>query len=234
MEVWKIVLGVVTAAFLIHFRGAYVQAQRQRAVLTRLHSYLLYWQGWVIDNDIFSLFYIGVEWNKEVRERLAKGEGAESLVKLKEEKKKKIDEIKEALAKEELKLDVDGLKKQLDLLPKDSVAQILRYSERFDQNLLDGKTFVSDDEAAALGPYFSQTCVRLKMTMITMVSKGLALVISLISNPERFAIKDKGKEVADIIWHGVLVSKDIDELSDYVNKRRARSLMRLTWDNLWL
>jgi hypothetical protein len=229
-----ILVGLLTAAFLIHLRGAYVLAHKQQSAITRLHSYLMYWRSWVLDNDAFSIFYLGIEWNKEAKERLAKGEGAASLVALKEEKKKKLDEIRAELEKDSPSFDTTKLKQQLAKLPTNSIDHILRHNELFEQNLLDGKTFLTDDDASALGPYYARLCVHLKMNLIAVGSKVITLVISLIGSPESFSVKDSAKELAEIVWKGVLVSKDMDELFEAVERARNKSLVRLTWNNLWL
>lgn len=233
MDLLTIFVGLVTAALLIHIRGAYVLAEKQQSAITRLHAYVLHWQSWVLDNDVFSVFYLGVEWNEEIDKRLACKEGPESLVALKEEKRNKIAEIKEGLEKDASTFDVEKLKKQLAKLPPNSVDHILRYSERFQQNLLEGKTFLTDEDASSLGPHYAHLCVDLKMHLIELGNKAISLLVTFIGSPDSFSVKDSAKEISEIIWKGVLVSKDIDTLSKAVNKDRTKSVVRRTWKNMW-
>lgn len=233
MNLLNIVVGLLTAALLIHIRGAYVLAEKQQSAITRLHAYLLHWRSWVLENDVFPVFYLGVEWNKEIDERLARKEGAESLVALKEAKKKKIAEIKEDLEKDAPTFDVEKLKAQLANLPPNSVDHILRYNERFEQNLLDGKTFITDADSSSLGSYYAHLCVDLKMHLIELENKAIALIITVIGSPEAFSVKDSAKELSEIIWKGVLVSKDIDALFTATKKARTKSVVRRTWENMW-
>lgn len=234
MELWKILFGLLTAALLIHFRGAYLRAQKQQLVATRLHSYLLYWRSWVIDNEAFSLFYIGAEWNKEIRELLKKGDGAAALVALKDKKREMIKEIRGSIEKEDHKFDVEPLKKQLSRLPTNSVDHILKHCQQFEQNLLDGKTFVTDEDACALGPYYAQLCVDLKMNLISGANKLIGQIVLFLGAPDQFTLKDAAKEISEIFWKGILISKDIDELSNHIEKVSKHTLLELTWKNLRL
>jgi hypothetical protein len=231
VEFWKIILGLFTAAFLIHFGGAYARAQRQQLVATRLYSYLWYWKSWVLENKVFAVFHIGAEWNKQERELLSKGEGAKGLVKLQEEKRKMVDEIREKIASDDSPVDIEGLKKSLQKLPENTVANLLELCRRNEQNLLDAKTFVTDEDASTLGPYYALTCVRLKMNLIAVFDRGLGEVIKVISDPDNFALQQAASGVAEIIWKGILVSKDIDELTTKVEAIRKQTVLSLSYKN---
>lgn len=183
---------------------------------------------------MFLVFHLGAEWNKEVRNLIAKGEGAESLVKLKDEKRKMIADMKEAIEKGGHNIDIDKVRERVQRLPQFTADEILNYSQRFEQNLLDGKTFVSDEDACALGPYFGQACVRLKMNLISVNSKFAVQFMLLLADPKNFALKESAEELSEMIWKGVLVAKDIDDLSKRVESIADQSVLTLTWKNLQL
>jgi hypothetical protein len=232
LELWKIILGLFTAALLVHFNGAYARAQRQQMVATRLYSYLWYWKSWVLENKVFPVFYMGAEWNKHEREVLAKGEGAKGLLRLQEEKRKWVEEIKEKIVSDDSPVDIEGLKKSLQKLPENTVDNLLEQCRRNEQNLLDGKTFITDEDAAILGPYYALTCVRLKMNLISVFDKSFGEVIKAISDPDNFALRQAASGVAEIIWRGILVSKDIDALTERVETIKSRSILSLAKSNL--
>ena len=234
MDLWQVIVGVLTAALLIYFRNAHVTAQKQKVIATRLRSYLLYWNGWILDNDMFNVFYLGVEWNKEIRETIKKGGGAESLVKLKEEKKKMVDEIKEMIESEtdDIKFDKETLAKDLNKLPSNTAETILHFAMKSEQNLVDGKTFISDEDASYLGPYFAQICVEMKMNLISMMNQGVGLILAFLADSENFDLKGSANEISQIIWKAVLVSKDIDTLTNRINVYTDESLFNLTLKNM--
>lgn len=234
MDLVNIVFGVLTAALLIHIRGAYIRAEKQRSAATRLYAYLVYWRSWVLENNVFSIFYLGVEWNREIKERIANGGGVESLLALKDEKKNMIDEIRDAIEKEESLVDIKEMKRQLQRLPSNSIDYILRDSERFEQNLLEGKTFLTDEDVSVLDSYYSQLCVGLKMQLIALVSKGIGIIITIVGDPDGFSVKENSKEISDLIWTGVLASKNIDDLFELTNQNKNKSVLRRTWENMWL
>ena len=234
MDLWQVIVGIFSAALLIFFRNAHVTAQKQKVIATRLRSYLLYWNGWILDNDMFNVFYLGVEWNKQIQETIKKGGGAKDLVKLKEEKKKMVDEIKEMIESEAdtIKFDKETIVKALNKLPSNTAETILQLAMKSEQNLLDGKTFISDEDASYLGIYFAQICVEMKMNLISMMSQGVGLILEFMSDPENFDLKASAKELSQIIWKAVLVSKDIDTLSNRINVYTENSLFNLTLKNM--
>ena len=142
--------------------------------------------------------------------------------------------IKEEIEKVDHAFDVGKVKSQLEKLPGNTVDQILKYSQQFEQNVLDGKTFISDEDACALGPYFGQVCVRLKMNLISANSKFVGQLILLLTDPKSFSLKEAAGEVSEIIWKGVLVAKDIDDLSKRIESITKQSTLALTWKNLRL
>ena len=121
MYVWEVVAGMATAAFLVHFRNVYTIAQKQRVIAIRLNSYLNYWKIWVLQNDVFGVYYLGVEWNKETKKIVRLGGTAEDLVKLEGEKKKRVDEIKAAIKSGAHEMTLS--KEELESVWRDSAAQ---------------------------------------------------------------------------------------------------------------
>lgn len=233
MELWKILFGVLAAVALVHFRSAYLLAQKQQLVSRRLRSYLLYWQGWVIDNKAFSIFHVGVEWNKEIDELIKGGDGAAEMVALKEKKREMINEIKTELDKvdKDSGIDLSEIMSFLERLPANSIDHILKAGTQFEQNLLDGKTFISDDDACALGPYCAQLCVNLKMNIISGASKFIGQIVLFLAAPDKYSIKGASKEISELLWLAILISKDIDALTKYIDRLGKQSLWNLTWNN---
>lgn len=232
MNLLNILAGLFTAAALIHFRSAYLLAQKQQLVSRRLKSYLLHWQGWVIDNNIFRLFHVGAEWNKEIDELIMRGDGAAEMIALKTKKREMIEEIKTELEKTESTIDFSEIKSQLERLPSNSIEHILKTGTQFEQNVLDGKTFISDEDACALGPYCAQLCVSLKMNLISGANKLLGQIVLFLAAPDKYSAKAASKEIAELFWIAILISKDIDALSKHLNKVSNQSLWTLTVKNL--
>lgn len=232
MNLLNILAGLLTAALLVHFRNAYLLAQRQQLVARRLRSYLLYWQSWILDNNVFNLFHVGIEWNKEIDDLIKKGDGAAEMVALKEEKRKMIQEIKAALEKNESAVDLSNLEKILGRMPSNSIDYIQKSGTQFQQNLLDGKTFISDDDACSLGPYGAQLCVNLKMNLISGANKLLGQIVQFLVAPDKFSLNESAKEVSELLWIAILISKDIDTLTKHIDRIGKKSLWKLTWTNL--
>ena len=232
MSLLNILAGLLTAALLVHFRSAYLLAQRQQFVARRLRSYLMYWQSWILDNNVFKLFHIGVEWNSEIDALIRNGEGAAEMLALKEKKRNVIQEIKAAIENNKIDLEISNLEKILGRMPSNSIDYIQKTASQFEQNLLDGKSFISDDDACTLGPYAAQVCVNLKMNFISGSNKFLGQIVLFLAAPEKYSISEASKDISDLIWTGILISKDIDTLTKHIDRISKKSLWALTWTNM--
>ena len=234
MELWKIIIGLIVAVFLVFLKDAHSKAQKQLIIATRLRAYLLYWQGVVLDKDLFNIFYQGIEWNKEIDDLIKSGAGAEDLVKLKDGKKAEMEDLKEHLLSEGgLKtLSRDDIEKMLSKMPKNSTDHILGYVKTSEQNLIDGKTFISDEEASYLGVYTAQTSIELKMQLISIMNSAIGLLILALSSADEFDCKEHVDEIMDLVWKGIVVSKHIDTLTKKTNYISSLSVFDLTMKNL--
>lgn len=234
MELWKIIIGLIVAVFLVFLKDAHSKAQKQLIIVTRLRAYLLYWKGVVLDKDLFSIFYQGIEWNKEIDVLIKSGAGAEDLAKLYGDKKADMEGFKEHLLSEDgLKtLSRGDIEKILSRMPESSTEHILGYMKTSEQNLIDGKTFISDEEASYLGVYTAQTSIELKMELISIMNSAVGLLIVALSSDDDFDYKEHVDEIVDIVWKGIVVSKHIDTLTKRTNYISSLSVFDLTVKNL--
>jgi len=234
MEFWQIILGVVTAVFLIFLRGAHSKAHQQKIAAARLRSYLLYWQGVVMEYNLFGVYQIGVNWNEEIEEIVQSGIDGEKLVALESKKKEEIEELKKHLEEksDEIEFGKEEIYKLLKHLPENGAEYFSQYIIRSSQNIVDGKTFIRDDEASQLGAYITQVAVQLKLELLSLLSLVTGFFMAAMSDPEGFDLKDSSDDLAKLIWKGVLVSKHIDTLSKKVEAISNMSIMDLTLVNL--
>lgn len=234
MELWQIILGILTATFLIFLKNAHSKAHQQKIAAIRLRAYLLHWQKFILDNDLFSIFHMGIDWNKKIVQILKDGGGAEDLVALENEKKKEIDGLKEQFIIEldDKKIDKDNIQKALKKLPPNMTDIIYKYAMTREQNLLDGKTFINDEEASSLGLYTAQVSIELKMLLIALINNGLGLLIEFISSPEDFDLKKRADDIVKLVWNGIVVSKHIDTLTKQTELITSLSVFELTKKNL--
>jgi hypothetical protein len=234
VELSKIIIGLIVAVFLVFLKDAHSKAQKQLIIATRLRAYLLYWQGVVLDKDLFSIFYQGIEWNKEIDALIKSGAKAEDLVKLNDDKKTEMEGLKKHLLSEDgLKtLSRDGIEKILSKIPINSTEHILGYVKTTGQNLIDGKTFISDEEASYLGVYTAQTSIELKMELISIMNSANGLLIVAISSVGEFDYKEHADEIMELVWKGIVVSKHIDTLTKKAQYISSKSVFDLTIKNL--
>jgi hypothetical protein len=207
-------------------------AHQQKIAALRFHAYLMYWQKWVIDNDFFSLFYFGVKWNQEIAKVIEEGGRTEDLVKLEKQKREIITKIKEGIESLESECDNKDIVEQIAKLPSESLKIVLEYSKIEKQNIIEGKTFLTDQEAAILGISVISRTVELKMSMISAIDKVIMILLSFLDNPADFDIKKSSKEISEAIWDGIVISKHIDSLSREMRVISGKSIVQLTRLNI--
>ncbi|MCG8085311.1 MAG: hypothetical protein JAZ13_06315 [Candidatus Thiodiazotropha taylori] len=235
METYEIIIGIVTAAFLIFLRNANQMAHRQKVVAVRLNSYLAYWKSLILERDLFKLFYVGVSWNEEIREILSTGGKATDIVKLEEEKKKLLEKIKESLESDQERRESlnTAASEALSKIPAEYRNEILNYLKATEQNLIDGKTYISDEDASYFDQYTAHECIALKMRLISLMS-GVVILLLHAAQDEEFDMNNYSSEFKNILWQGLLVSKGIDILSTSMDQYSSKSVLLLTLDNMGL
>jgi hypothetical protein len=98
--------------------------------------------------------------------------------------------------------------------------------------MFDGKTFISDEEATSLGFSFTHKSIELKMGILNLVDGATVLLIDLINNPVEFEIKNYSADVAEMIWKGIQVSRNIDVMSRAARAISSKSVADLTFQNI--
>jgi len=151
-------------------------------------------------------------------------------------KKKFIDELKQRLENPESgdgnEIDLEKLLQDFqESLPKETIASILDYSRTTRQNIIDGKTFISDEEAASLGVAFAHNSIELKMRIIDLVDSATGLIVTCLSAPAALE-KALPTEIAQLAWKGILVSKNIDSFTGAARAIARKSLIALTVQNI--
>lgn len=230
MDLAKIILGIAATVIAAYATSSLLLAQKQLIASTRLTAYLTYWQRWILDTGLSKVYALGMVWNQEIRDLLKRGGSPAELAQLETEKKKQLEDVKREL--EKIVLDKEAFVRSFRLFPKESVGSILESSKASKQNLIDGKTFISDEEAAAFGMAITQSCINLKMGLLDLIETGTNLIVVIVMAPTEFEIKDYSNEVANLLWKGIVISKEIDSLSRAARAISSKSVLELTRRNL--
>lgn len=206
-------------------------AQKQLVAATRLSGYLSYWQNWILERGYSKLYALGAVWNKEDLEVRKSDGGPTDLIKLHEERRKQLGDIKQKLEEGGI-FDGNELARQVQRFPKDSIADVLGSSGIAKQNIVEGKTFISDEEATTLGVLFTHKCIELKMGIIDLIDSGGMFVAVLLASPETFDIKNFSTEIAEVIWKAISVVRSIDLLAAPARVISSKSVLALTVQNV--
>lgn len=100
------------------------------------------------------------------------------------------------------------------------------------QNLIDGKTFISDEDASHLSSTIAQLTIEIKMDLISLTNSSVNLLKHIASEKTPFDHKKHIDEIVKIIWSGIKTSKNIDTLLKITQKISSDSVINLTIKNL--
>lgn len=230
MDVLKIVLGTVVTVFGFYATSCLLLAQKQLAAATRLNGYLRYWQNWILEYGISKVYALGIVWNQENLEVQKRGGDVTELMQLEEQRKVQLNLIKELIEKGmDLGFDKRRVMRQVRDLSRESVED---YARQTRQNLVEGKTFTSDEEATTLGVSFTVKCIELKMGLIDLIEGATSLLITIMSHPDDFETREYAEEIASLVWKGICLSRNIDLVSRAAGATASKSLVSLTWQNI--
>jgi hypothetical protein len=70
------------------------------------------------------------------------------------------------------------------------------------------------------------------MNIIDLLDTATVLIVWTVSRPEKFDNEDFAKQLAEILWKGILISKDIDQTSRSARVISSKSVLALTLQNI--
>ncbi len=228
----QIFIGLLTAVFLVFLRSAVIKAHKQKIVAARLSSYLEYWKRCVLEYELFNMFYRGIEWNDEISEIINNGGTGIDLVELEQSKKDKISELKAAFESGEIELPTDSYETAFSRMPEDPLTYIVSEMSKTQQNIVDGKTFVSDEDVSNLDVAMARTTIELKMEVLSSLSLVVGLFVVMHKNQGENISKLCAEDISKLIWKGLVISKHIDRLCRRLEFYQNQTIFKLTILNM--
>ncbi|NQZ51856.1 MAG: hypothetical protein HRT95_17275 [Moritella sp.] len=237
MEDWKfyvILIGVVAALVGIYFREALKQAHIQKNASRRLIAYLNFWNKNILDWDVFSIVYVGEQWRDEILEACSKSGNTETILAIDEVYENKLKKLRDAIKNKDpnLKFDIQELSEKIKKLTPLFMGQFLDAQKVSKQNIIEGKTFISDEEAAALGVDVANRAIHIKLRLVSLIDNGTILLIHLSENREQLDISDYSDEIYQCVRVGVLMYQDFKPLKEQAEFVNTQSIFKLTLKNM--
>ncbi|MGC0119401.1 hypothetical protein [Pseudoalteromonas piscicida] len=90
--------------------------------------------------------------------------------------------------------------------------QFLEAQKTYKQNIIEGKTFISDEEAATLGSHIADRSVHIKLRLVSLIEHGTSLLMYIAENKEKFEISDYADEIYQCIRVGILMYQDFEPI----------------------
>jgi len=236
MENWKmisIVIGIFGALLGVYFREAVRLANNQKSITSRLNAYLLHWQTIILEEDgVFDITYIGTKWYKDYMKLIKSGSDINEIAKLNNEYEDKLKEIKENIlnGNNDIKINEKELSSRLNKI-KHRMPELLETLKLSRQNIIDGKTFITDESASYLGIHSSACIIELKMRLISVLDIAHVIFYDF-SQKDDFKIKDNAEEIYKLIRYTILFSKAMEMVKLKVQYFQSCSTLSLTFKNM--
>lgn len=230
---WPLVIGGVGAIAAIYVKEAVQAALKRQIMLGQLQAYVMHWKGLVVRHlHAVQLYNTIEEREKKLTESLTRGREAFNAQHT--ENVGKRDEIR-AKIKEALQEVVDDGKS----FDKSSMTSAV-FGAGLDgfvttrQYLMDGKTFISDSDAAHLGPAIALSTVafRASAAQILLALEGIVKMMQAIDNNTKKS--DVATVISSFVDAFVLDGENffvhLIRLERHVQVARRRNLLQLTGD----
>lgn len=234
MELYNIIAGVLTAGFLLFLGSAHNLARKQKIIATRLIAYLLYWRSQINESRMHGFYYHGLKWYEEFADKVKSGGSIDDILKIEAYYKQKIEDLKESIEKGEIdqKIDKDDIQRRVHKLPKSYIEQLVADSTLVGQNIIEGKTFISDEEAGHLEPGLCYKCIELKMNLLKGYARYISLLQILISDIDNLQFQNYAEEISQLYWLGMKISRDIELLMPKLEAYKNDNILSLTMRNI--
>lgn len=230
---WPLVIGGVGAIAAIYVKEAVQAALKRQIMLGQLQAYVMHWTGLVVRHlHAVQLYNTIEEREKKLNESLKRGREAFNVQHT--ENVGKRDEIRAKIkqALQEVVDDGEGLDKSSMTSAVFGASLDGLVTSR--QYLMDGKTFISDSDAAHLGPAIALSTVafRASAAQILLALEGIVKMMQAIDNNAKKT--DVATVISSFVDSFVLDGENffvhLIRLERHVHAARRRNLLQLTGD----
>ena len=238
MEISKwvvILLGAVGAIAAIFIKEVVQTALKRQILIGQLYAYVLHWQAQVTRQPLAAHLYTLVEKREQkVMEAFRKGKTA-ALAQIGENNKERDD------ARDQIKAEIEKAAMSAEGLRKSETTAAI-FSASIDtvvvsrQYLMDGKSFMSDSDAAHLGPAIASTVVQFRASAVQMflAFEGLIKAANGMKDGElnQDFLKLISNVVDALIVDGEQYLASLIRLNRNLDRVRHHNLLQHCWDVL--
>ena len=196
----------ISAILVFYFRESIKLVHKQRNVASKLDAYLVHWALKIIEGDDsnFKFSSVGIRW----AEKHEKCKSVEEIVKLNDEFKEKLEEMKSELflngTFEEMISNIHRKMASGEISPEQMLKMLFEYRRDF----IEGKLYPSDNELSVLSPSTTKRAISLKLNIIALL-EGMSMVLAKIEkDPNQMKSKDELFELY-VCWLKIVRDKQL-------------------------
>jgi hypothetical protein len=196
----------ISAILVFYFRESIKLAHQQQNVTSKLDAYLVHWSLKIIegDNFAFKLSRLGLRW--AVKQE--KCNSIEEILKLNEEFKEKLQEVKSELFLDGTFEEIISNANQKMTDSAFSPEQIYKMISEYRRDFIDGKLYPSDNDLSVLLPSNTRLAISLKLNIISLLEGLIMVLVKIEKDPNQMTAKDELFELY-VSWLEIVRDKQL-------------------------
>ncbi len=214
----EIFWGIYSAVVIFLIREYYLKSQQQKEIAARLFGYIYHWQTKLLEEDgLFNISYIGIKWQNEMDKKIRKGATPYDLLEINKEFEEKINKLFSFLdtKHDEINATIKEAFERIERTPE-LKAEFVSQLKNYKSSIIEGKMFITDQDAAKLGHMYSYSCIALKAHLISLVDNAIFFTISFDSKNLEYSEYKHMLKILIKEW--IYASKHMQFLSDITKK----------------
>jgi hypothetical protein len=229
--IWLMV-GVVGTLLTMYYRESLRRAHEQKLIATRIEALVMNLMKTFLEGELRTVFVVGKTWDDELTQALVKG-GKKALAKVTDDHRKLMENLKAQIQTGSPWVDkaIDTMRQEFKQMHEDVFDYHTRKFERERDDIIAGRSFVSDEDAAKLSVVAAYYVLELRTSYLEIIDKYLLLAITL-RKTEFLGLKESRDLFYPIVKGLIEVSERIASLSQYAQAIRQRKILKLTFQNM--
>jgi len=230
----SVLIGVIGAVLGVYLRESYRRALKQQTIAAQVTAHVLSWQMTLHKLGLGGIAELSRDRHQEKTEALATG-GKELFVRAYKKHAAKVEELKSSITQcpPQVQAQIEQMHRRLHQIGDEEFKFAMTESTAARADLLAGRTFVTDVDAAELGAAAAYHAVAFKTEMCALLQQIQSLSYAL-RGTVHFDMTSHLQPAAGVVEHLVGASDAMHALEQIAGRQSARSLLRQTLRNMGL
>lgn len=110
--------------------------------------------------------------------------------------------------------------------------QFFEAQKIYKQNIIEGKTYITDEEAASLGSNVANKAIHIKLRLVSLIESGTNLIVRISENKKQLDISNYSDEIYRCLRIGILMYQDFKPIHSQATQINQTSIFNLALKNM--